>query len=319
MRQYLLRRVALMLPVLFLVSVIAFTLLRLSPGDPARIYAGEELDQEYVERVRVDLGLDKPIPVQYVIWLGHVARGDLGFSILKHRPVGQLLADAVPRTLELGLVALLIHASIGMVIGILAALKRDSVLDLLSTTAALALISVPSFVVAFILILVFALALRALPAGGFVPFSEDPIAHLRSLVLPALAVGAGSLASIMRHTRSSLLETMGDDYIRTARAKGLRGGVVVRRHALRNALIPVATLIGLQVGALIEGAFIVETIFAWPGIGRLTIDSINARDYSVVQAAVLLAAVSFMLATLITDAAYSWLDPRISYGDRSHG
>ena len=309
-----------MIPVLLLVSIVSFTLLRLSPGDPARIYAGEELstDEAYLQQIRVELGLDQPIPVQYVAWLGHVVRGDFGYSILKHRSVGQLISEALPRTLELGVLALVIHATLGLLVGILSALRRDSLLDLLSTSLALALISVPSFVIAFLLILTFALGLRVLPPGGFVSFADDPVGHLRSLVLPSLAIGAGSLASIMRHTRSSLLETMSDDYIRTARAKGLREQVVVYRHALRNALIPVATLVGLQVGGLIEGAFIVESIFAWPGIGRLTIDSINARDYAVVQAAVLLAAVSFMFATLITDAVYAGLDPRISYGDGNH-
>jgi peptide/nickel transport system permease protein len=295
-------------------------LLQLSPGDPVEIYVGiENHDPEYIARVRAELGYDQPMPVQYIAWLGHVVQGDLGTSFTKRRPVIEVIAEALPRTAELGMLALLIHATLGMAIGLVSALKRDSLLDLFSTSAALMLISIPGFVIAFVLILLFCITVRLLPPGGYVPFSEDPIAHLKTLVLPSLAIGAGSLAGIMRQTRSSLLEVLDEDYIRTSRAKGLRERLVVFRHALRNALIPVATIVGLQVGAVIEGAFIIETIFAWPGVGRLTVDAINQKDYAVVQGTVLLAAVSFLLSTLLTDLAYAWLDPRISYTERSGG
>jgi peptide/nickel transport system permease protein len=318
-KQYLLRRLALMVPGMFLVTVVSFLLLRLSPSDPAAVYAGLDADAAYIARLRVELGLTQPLPVQYFAWLGHTLRGDLGVSFSKGTPVVQLIADALPRTLELGLVALALHAALGIAIGILSALKRDSPLDLAATTIALALISLPSFVLAFGLVLLLSITYRIFPPGGYVSFADDPLGNLRMLVLPALAIGSGTLASIMRYTRSSLLEVLSDDYVRTARAKGLREQAVVLRHALRNALIPVATILGLQIGAMVEGAFIVETIFGWPGIGRLTVDSINARDYSVVQGTVMVAALAFMLSTLATDFVYARLDPRISYaaGDRS--
>jgi peptide/nickel transport system permease protein len=306
-----------MIPVLFLVTFISFALLRLSPGDPALMYAGIDADLEVVERVRHDLGLDQPLPVQYVSWLAHVVHGDLGVSFAKRQSVGDLILQSVPRTLELGLVALALHATIALVVGVLSALRRDTVVDLAATSFALALVSLPSFVVAFGLLVVFSLTFRILPPGGFVSFSEDPIGHLRTLALPALAVGSGTLATLLRQTRSSLLEVLDDDYIRTARAKGLRPRVVITRHALRNALIPVITIIGLQIGGVIEGAFIVETIFAWPGVGRLTVDGINMRDYAVVQGTVLVGAVSYMLSTLVADLVYAWLDPRISYGEEA--
>jgi peptide/nickel transport system permease protein len=317
---YILRRLALIVPTMFLVTLLSFVLLQLSPGDPVEIYAGfENHDPEYIARVRAELGFDQPLPVQYVAWLGHVVRGDLGTSFVKRRPVADVIAEALPRTAELGILALLIHATVGMAVGMISALKRDSVIDLLSTSAALVLISIPGFVIAFMLIIVFTITVRIFPPGGYVPLSEDPLAHVRALILPALAIGSGSLAGIMRQTRSSLLEVLDEDYIRTSRAKGLRERLVVFRHALRNALIPVATIVGLQIGAVIEGAFIIETIFAWPGVGRLTVDAINQKDYAVVQGTVLIAALSFLLSTLLTDLVYAWLDPRISYSDRSGG
>jgi peptide/nickel transport system permease protein len=307
-----------MVPVVFLVSVIAFVILRISPGDPVTIYAGFDVDPEYIARVRASLGLDEPLPVQYLAWLGHVVQGDLGVSFASGRPVGSLIADALPRSFELGLVALIVHVGLGIIIGVISALKRDSALDFMTTGLATLLISIPSFVVALALIVVFSVTLNALPPGGYVPLSDDPLGHLRSLIMPALALGSGSLALTMRHTRSALLEVLDEDYIRTARAKGLVERLVIVRHALRNALIPVVTIVGLQIGGILEGAFIVETIFGWPGVGRLAVEGINARDYAVVMGVVLVAAISYLVTTLITDMVYARLDPRISYTSRHH-
>jgi peptide/nickel transport system permease protein len=300
------------------VTVLSFILLRLTPSDPATVYAGLDADAAYIARLRSELGLNESMPVQYLAWLGQVLRGNLGSSISSGKPVLVLIGEALPRTIELGMVALVIHAALGIVVGLVSALQRDSVLDFAATTLALALISIPSFVVGFGLILLFAITWRIFPPGSYVPW-DDPIGHVKTLVLPSLAIGAGTLAATMRHTRSSLLDVLADDYIRTARAKGLRQRIVVIRHALRNALIPVVTVVGLQVGATVEGAFIVETIFGWPGIGRLTIESIGARDYPIVQGAVMIAALSFMVSTLLTDLVYAALDPRISYAAGSDG
>ncbi len=313
MTQYILRRLLLMVPVAFLVTIIVFTLLRLTPGDPVLVYAGEERDPETLNQLRHIYGLDQPMPVQYVAWIGHAVQGDLGRSLRTRQPVLEAIVERLPATLELGLAALLISVSVALVVGILAALYRNSPLDLLATGFTLAGVSLPNFFLGLILILVFGLVLRVFPPGGYAPVKEDVLDNLRHLPLPAITLATASLAVNMRQVRSSLLDVFGQDYMRTARAKGLREAAVVVRHALKNALIPVVTLVGLQIGALIEGAFITETIFFWPGVGRLAVDSIGGRDYPVVQAIVLMSALSFMLSTLVVDILYAWLDPRISF------
>jgi peptide/nickel transport system permease protein len=304
----------LMVPVALLVTVICFTLLRLSPGDPVLVYSGEERDPAAMAYLRHSLGLDQPLPVQYVAWLGRALHGDLGRSIRTKQPVVQAIVERLPATLELGAAALFISVTLALIVGTLSALKRNSAVDLLATGFTLAGVSFPGFFLGIVLILIFALVLRWLPPGGYVPFVQDPAGNLRRLILPAIAIATGSLAVNMRQVRSSMLDVLGHDYVRTARAKGLHEQAVINGHALKNALIPVVTLIGLQVGAIIEGALIIETIYFWPGVGRLAVDSINGRDYPVVQAIVLLSALSFMFSTLAVDVLYAWLDPRISYG-----
>lgn len=316
MSSFLVRRLLLMVPVAFLVTVIVFVLLRLSPGDPVLVYAGEEHDPKTLAEIRQQLGLDQPLPVQYVAWLEHAAHGDLGRSIRTQQPVLEAVRERLPATLELGFAALLISVSVAFVVGTLAAVYRGSAFDFLATGFTLAGVSLPNFFLGLLLILIFGLVLRVFPPGGFTALADDPLDNLRHLVLPAVTLATASLAVNLRQVRSSLLDVLGQDYVRTARAKGLAERAVVIRHALRTALIPVVTIIGLQVGAIIEGAFITETIFFWPGIGRLAVDSIDGRDYPVVQAVVLISAFAYMLSTLLVDLLYAWLDPRISYGGR---
>jgi peptide/nickel transport system permease protein len=311
--QYVVRRLLLMVPVVLLVTVIVFLLIRLSPGDPVLVYAGEERDPESLEQIRRSLGLDQPLPVQYVAWLTHAARGDLGRSIRTRQPVGEAIVERLPQTLELGLAAVLLSSTIALLVGTLSAVRRNSRLDLIATGLTLGGVSLPNFFLGLVLILVFALAVRLFPPGGYVPFSEDPIGNLRRLVLPAITLATASMAVNVRQVRSAMIDVLGQDFIRTARAKGLSEAAVLIRHTLKNGLIPVITLVGLQVGAIIEGAIITETIFFWPGVGRLLVDSIGGRDYPVVQAVVLLSAVAFALSTLIVDLLYAWLDPRISF------
>jgi peptide/nickel transport system permease protein len=311
--RYIVRRVVLMVPVAFLVTIIAFGLLRLAPGDPVLAFAGEERDPESLNQIRRSLGLDQPLPVQYIAWLGRAARGDFGRSIRTRQRVGEAIVERLPATLELTGASLLFSVSLALLVGTISAVKRNSALDLLATGFTIAGVSLPNFFLGLLLILFFALVLRLFPPGGYTALVNDPGDNLRRLILPALTLSAASLAVNMRQVRSSLLDVFDQDYIRTARAKGLSESAVIVRHALKNGLIPVVTLVGLQVGALIEGAVITEQIFSWPGVGRLVVDSIGGRDYPVVQAIVLLSALSFMVSTLAVDIIYGWLDPRISY------
>jgi len=307
------RRLVLMVPVAFLVTIIAFSLLRLAPGDPVLAYAGEERDPASLNQIRRSLGLDQPLPVQYLAWLGRAVQGDFGRSIRTRQRVSEAIVERLPATLQLTGTALVLSVSLALVVGTLSAVKRNSAIDLLATGFTIAGVSLPNFFLGLLLILIFALVLRIFPPGGYAPLIADPGENLRRLVLPVITLSAASLAVNMRQVRSSLLDVFGQDYIRTARAKGLSEAAVIMRHALKNGLIPVVTLIGLQVGALIEGAVITEQIFFWPGVGRLVVDSIGGRDYPVVQAIVLLSALSFMASTLVVDIAYAFLDPRISY------
>jgi peptide/nickel transport system permease protein len=311
--RYIVRRIVLMLPVAFLVTVIAFGLLRLAPGDPVLAYSGEVRDPAILEEMRHSLGLDQPLPVQYVVWLSHTLQGDFGRSIRTHQRVAEAIVERLPATLELTGVAFLFSITVGLIVGTLSALHRNSALDLLATSATIAGVSVPNFFLGLMLILLFSLVLRIFPPGGYTPAIDDPVENLRRIVLPALTLSAATLAVNMRQVRSSLLDVFGQDYIRTARAKGLNQSAIIIGHALKNGLIPVVTIVGLQVGALIEGAVITEQIFFWPGVGKLVVDSIGGRDYPVVQAVVLLSSLSFMVSTLLVDIVYGWLDPRISY------
>ncbi len=304
-----------MIPVAFLVTIGVFALARLSPADPVLVFAGEERDPVALAEIRTQLGLDQPVPVQYVAWLSRAVQGDLGRSFQNRQQVSEAIIERLPATFQLGLAALLISVTFALVIGILSAVKRNSVVDLLSTSVTLMGVSFPSFFLGIVLILLFAYVIpgRIFPPGGYVPFTTDAGENLRRLVLPAVTLASVSLAVNLRQVRSSLLDVFGQEYVRTARAKGLRERTVIVRHALKNALIPVVTLVGIQIGAIIEGAVITETIFSWPGVGRLVVQAIPSNDYPVVQGVVLVSAFSFMLSTLLVDVLYAWIDPRISY------
>ena len=312
---YILRRLLLMIPVALLVTVIIFVLIRMAPGDPVLTYAGEEKDPATIEVIRKDLGLDQPLPVQYFAWLSHAVRGDLGRSFQTKQPVLQAITERLPVTLELGLAAVTLSVSVALVVGTISALNRNGIVDLVSTSVTLAGVSFPNFYLGLLLILTFAYVVpgHIFPPGGFVPFTQDPGENLRRLVLPAITLATASLAVNLRQVRSSLLDVFGQEYIRTARAKGLRERVVITRHSLKNALIPVVTIVGIQIGAIIEGAIITETIFFLPGIGRLAVQAIPSQDYPVVQGVVLISALSFMVTTLLVDVLYAFLDPRISF------
>jgi peptide/nickel transport system permease protein len=314
-RRYLARRLLLLVPVLVGVSIIVFMVLHLSPGDPVEIMLGAQATQEDRARLRADLGLDQPVHVQYVRWLGHVARGDLGRSLWMKRPV---LAEVLLRfqaTLILAGTALLLSTTLGIALGVASATRPNSLLDRLSATASLFGASMPSFWLGIVLMVVFALRLGWLPASGmYAPYGGggllDLLAHL---LLPAVTLAAASVTIIARLTRATMLETLGQDYIRTARAKGVVERGIVLRHGLKNALIPIVTVVGVQAGYLLGGAVLTETVFAWPGVGTLMVQGILARDVPLVQGCVLVVALSFVLVNLAVDLVYAWLDPRIRY------
>jgi peptide/nickel transport system permease protein len=313
MTTYVLRRLVLMLPVAFLVTVGVFMLIHLSPGDPALIVLGEDRSPQAIAQVHAELGLDKPLYAQYLIWVNRIVHGDWGRSITTDEPVGSAITERLPATLELGIAALLWSLVVAIPLGTIAAVRRGSVVDRLATGITVAGVSVPNFFIGIVLIFVLSVSARIFPFGGYVPFTQDPLESLRHVALPAIALGTAGTAINMRFTRSSMIEVLNNDYIRTARAKGASWRRVVFIHALKNALIPVVTIVGLQIGGIIEGAVVTETVFTWPGVGRLAVESIFNRDYTVVQGVVLVAAFSYMLANLLVDLVYGWLDPRISY------
>ncbi len=313
MLPYLLRRLATMVPVLLVVSVVVFSLIHLTPGDPVAIMLREESDPATAAALRTALGLDRPLPVQYLTWLGRAARGELGRSIRTNQPVTQAILERLPVTLTLAAAATLLALAVALPAGIVSAVRRNSLADVAGTVAALSGVSLPNFWLAILLIFVFSVTLGWLPPLGWVSPVRDPWGGLRSLVLPAVTLGTAMAAVVMRMTRSSLLEVLQLEFVRTARAKGLREGRVVLRHALRNALIPVVTVVGLQAGALLGGAIITESVFALPGVGRLLVDAIFQRDFPLVQGVVLFLALNFLLVNLVVDLAYAVLDPRIRY------
>jgi len=302
-----------MLPVAFLVTVGVFLLIHLSPGDPALIILGEDRSPQAIAQIHQELGLDKPLYVQYVIWLDHIAHGDWGRSITTHQPVAIAITERLPATFELGITALVWSLLVAIPLGTIAAVRRGSVADQLASGVTVAGVSIPNFFIGIVLIFVLSVSLRLFPFGGYVPFFQDPLESLHHVALPAIALGTAGAAINMRFTRSSMIEVLSHDYIRTAWAKGASWRRVVFVHALKNALIPVVTIVGLQIGGIIEGAVVTETVFTWPGVGRLAVESIFNRDYTVVQGIVLVAAFSYMSANLLVDLVYAWLDPRISY------
>ncbi|MGH4022200.1 MAG: nickel ABC transporter permease [Pseudonocardiaceae bacterium] len=308
MRRYIVRRLASLIVVLWGVSVLSFALGSLAPGDPARILMERTLghpatDEEVVQK-RHELGLDRPVVVQYVSWAGGALRGDLGYSWSdRGQPVSHVLLERLPRTVALAVSALIISVLVAVPLGVIAARRQNSLVDHSSRVAALVGASIPSFFLGYLLMFVFGVWLQLLPIFGF--------ASPQSIVLPAVTLALGASAILTRLTRSSLLEVLGEDYIRVGEAMGLRSRTVLFRHALRNALIPILTVIGLSFGHLLAGAVIVESIFNWPGLGKLALDAIHARDYPLIQGFVLLTGTVFVLMNLVTDLAYRWADPRV--------
>jgi peptide/nickel transport system permease protein len=312
--QYILRRLLSMMPVLLIVSMVAFALLYILPGDPAVAILGENAgNQDTYLALRHDLGLDQPVYVQYMNWLGRLAHGDLGQSIRTHESVSGLLMQRVPISLFVGAAGLLFGLVLGLSVAILSALKPGSRIDSVGTLLAMGGVAIPSFWQALLFVYVFAVLLHWFPPSGFTSPFTDPVLSLRMLILPAVVLGTHSAAVIMRQGRSALMEVLEQDYITTARAKGLQVRSVVSSHALKNAMIPIITVVGLQVGGLVSGAAITETVFAIPGVGRAAVDAIFFRDYPVLQGAVLILTLAVLVTNLLTDLAYAYLDPRIRY------
>jgi len=333
MKKYILKRLLLLIPVLIGVSILIFVIVRLTPGDPARILAGEHATEEYVQATRERWGLDKPMYVQYYIWFKSLLRGDLGRSITTHSPVIEEILNRFPATLELSLFAMFLAIVIGILAGIISAIRQYHFFDYFSMTVALFGISMPVFWLGLMLMFVFGLWLDILPISGrinvMIPLQNitglyvlDSIltlnfralgSSLLHLILPSVALGTIPMAMIARITRSSMLEIIRQDFIRTERAKGLPERLVIFKHALKNALIPIVTVIGMEFGLLLGGAILTETVFAWPGLGRYTVDAVYARDYPAIQGSVLFIAFIFVVVNLITDVLYAYINPRIRY------
>jgi len=313
MARLILHRLGAVIPVLLLVTVGVFTLLHLTPGDPIDAMMAESVDATVKETLRRDLGLDQPIAVQYARWMGRLLQGDLGRSIRNGEPVLENVGRRIRPSLQLAAFAMAISLLVAFPVGIVAAVRRNTSADRVATTFALFGICMPNFLLALLLIFVFGVTLRWLPISGYTDPLEEPLLGLRSLALPAVTLGLALAAVITRTLRSSLLEALAEDYVRTARAKGLSEWMVIRAHVLKNALIPVVTVMGLQLGTLIGGAVITEYVFALPGVGRLVVDAVFARDYPTVQGVVLLIAVGFIVSNLMVDLLYGWIDPRIRH------
>ncbi|OGL17044.1 MAG: peptide ABC transporter [Candidatus Rokubacteria bacterium RIFCSPLOWO2_12_FULL_71_19] len=311
MLDFLLQRVAISIVTLLVISLVVFTGVRMIPGDPARVMGGTDADPAGLAEIRAKYGLDDPVPLQYLRWLGLALRGDLGESIRTREGVVRTVAAKLPITIELAGLSLVIALAIAIPAGVFSAVRRNTIWDLLANGVSLCGLSVPSFWLGIMLILLFSVRLRLLPASGFVPLFQDPLANLERMIMPAFVLGAGLAAVLMRQTRNSMIEVMSADYIRTAYSKGLAGRAVVFRHAIRNGLIPVVTILGLQTGALMGGAVVTEQIFVVPGFGRLIVEAVFTRDYPMVQGVVLITASAYVLINLLVDVAYSLLNPRI--------
>lgn len=317
MPRFIARRLVATVPLLFLISILAFSLVLLLPGDPALAILGDEVananNKQAYYALRAEMGLDEPIPIQYLRWAGKVARGDLGMSIRNQTPIGETIGGKVLPTLQLALMGAALSLLIALPAGIVSALRPNSPADAFATLAALSGVAIPNFFLGILLIYVFAVWLRILPPSGYVAPWEDLGQNLRLMLMPSLAVGTGLAAILMRQVRSALIEVLQQEYVMTARAKGLGERAVVIGHALKNAAIPVVTIMGQQVGTLIGGAVVTETIFAIPGMGRLIVDSLSYRDFPVIQATVLILSVTVLAANLATDIIYGYLDPRIRH------
>jgi len=309
---WLLRRVGQVIPTLLILSILIFGLQQLMPGDPALILAGEERgDPAVLAAIRAELGLDKPIWQQYLIWMGKVLTGDFGFSWRIRVPVSELILTKLPVTFQLATMAFIIAILIGVPLGILSAVRKDTPTDWAANGVALFGISTPNFWLGIMMILLFSVELGWLPPSGYVPLTEDPVQSLATTIMPAFVLGTGVASVLMRHTRAAMLTALSQDYVRTARAKGLRERVVVWKHALRNALIPVVTLGAIEFGRLLAGAVLTEQIFTIPGFGKLIVDAVFNRNYPVVQGVVLATALIFVVLSLVADILYMMINPRL--------
>ena len=313
MGRYVVRRLLATIVVLFLVTLVSFSIMSMVPGDPAVVMAGVGASADQVQRIREQFGLDAPFPVRLGRWYGGLLQGDLGQSILLSRSVTQAIAERLPATLSLAALAFVLTALGGITLGTLAALRQGSWVDHAVMTLAVIGVSVPGFWLGLILIVLFSVMRDWLPAGGYVPFAQSPGEWLRALVLPAVSLALLQVGLLARITRSTVAETLRQDFVRTARAKGLSGWAVVGRHAFANATIPVVTVLGISVSLLLSGSVVVETVFSIPGLGRLMATAVLARDYPVIQGGLLATALLFVLMNLAVDVLYAWLDPRVSY------
>ncbi|ACX63591.1 ABC transporter permease [Paenibacillus sp. FSL H8-0457] len=316
MTKYIVQRILSLIPILLVVAVVVFMLIHLTPGDPASVILGDEASEEAVAQLRAQLGLDLPLYQQFISWFGGVVTGDLGESIFMDMSVAEAFFSRVPPTLSLAILAQIFAVIIALFLGIIAARKRGTLADQAVMGFSLLGISVPSFLLGLFLILFFAVKLQWLPVAGYQPLSSGLWNHLRYLLLPAIALGAMQAALIARMTRSSIIEVLSEQYIKTARAKGLKERIVVYKHALKNAFIPILTVIGETFGTLITGASVIETVFNVPGIGQLIIRSIERRDFAVIQGSILLITVTYVLLNLLIDLLYGLLDPRVKLNRR---
>lgn len=316
MATYLVRRLLQMGPVLLIVTALVFAMVWAFPGDPARAFAGsgEVLDEQQLALIRKEHHFDKPVPVQYALWLQKTLQGDLGRSTQTSRRVSVEIADRAQVTFGLGLLSVLLAVAIAVPAGIVCAVYRGRWADYLASVFSVGAVAIPGFWLGIMFILLFGVQLGWLPVQGYVAFADDPVDWLRHVTLPAIAMGLASSALVMRQTRSAMLEVATQDYVRTARSKGMPNSVVIWIHTLRNALLPVVTVLGMQVGHIFAGAVVIETLFGIPGMGRLMVQAIFERDFPIVQAAVLVMALTVLAANLATDLLCAWLDPRITYG-----
>ncbi len=314
MTGFLIRRLLSAIPVLLVVSFVSFIIISLVPGDVTAEIAGSESTPAQREAIRERLGLDRPFAERMLSWYGRVLQGDLGESYLLNRPVTEAILERLPVTLSLAGIALVLAVALGMLLGIIAAARHNSWMDQSSMSLALIGLSIPDFWFSLVLISVFAVGLGWLPTGGYVPPGEDFLGWLRSMALPAFALAFTQMGVIARMTRSSMLDVLNQDYIRTARAKGMRQRIIIFKHALLNAMVPITTVVGVLTGVLLGGAVIIETIFALPGVGRLIIGAIQRRDYPIIQGGLLITSATFVFVNILVDLAYGWFDPRVRDG-----
>lgn len=311
MYSYIVKRLLIAIPTVLIVSIFVFSLQKLLPGDPVLAMAGEDRDPQVIELLREKYRLNDPLPAQYAYWLGNALTGDLGVSLRSNEPVLKLIAAKLPVTIQLAVMAIFFAFVIGIPMGMLAAVKKNTPLDYLASFIALSGLSIPNFWLGIMLILLVSVKLGWLPASGYEPFFSDPLRSLETMLMPAFVLGNALAATLMRHTRSAMLGVLSSDYIRTARAKGLSEAAVVFQHSFRNALLPIVTLSALLFGELLAGAVLTEQIFTIPGFGKLIVDAVFTRDYSVVQGVVLCTAIGFILMNLLADVLYFVLNPRM--------